>query len=414
MTPIFNTFSEIGPLRTVMLHRPGDELLNLSPDSLDRLLFDDIPFLEGAQREHDTFARMLAEEGVEVLYLDQLVAEAIDAAPDGRELFVDRYVDECGLEGCDALQGLVRDVLLAQPTTKALVDKAISGIRADEVDGLPRKAGSLADILNANGTEEDGLLVDPIPNIYFTRDTFSVIGTSVSINRMLSATRRRESLLAETIFSYHPTYAGVRRVYDRDLPFHIEGGDILNLREDLLAIGLSQRSSPEGIELLASRLFRDESCPVRRILVLDIPNMRAFMHLDTVFTQVDRDKFTVHPDILTSLRIYDLRRDGTEIRARELQAPLEDVLRDALELDRVTLIRCGGKDNIASAREQWNDGSNTLCVAPGKVIVYNRNYVTNEILRSHGIEVFEMPSSELARGRGGPRCMSMPLVRESL
>ena len=202
--------------------------------------------------------------------------------------------------------------------------------------------------------------------------------------------------------------------YNRDDPFHIEGGDILNLREDLLAIGLSQRSSPEGIELLASRLFRDESCPVRRILVLDIPNMRAFMHLDTVFTQVDRDKFTIHPDILDSLRIYELRRDGTEVRARELDAPLEDVLRDALELERVTLIRCGGKDNIASAREQWNDGSNTLCVAPGRVIVYNRNYVTNEILRSYGLEVFEMPSSELARGRGGPRCMSMPLERAAL
>ena len=147
--------------------------------------------------------------------------------------------------------------------------------------------------------------------------------------------------------------------------------------------------------------------------MLDIPNIRAFMHLDTVFTQLDYDKFSVHPDILPALRVYELRREKSDalMSAAELPGSLEDILRDALELDRVTLIRCGGKDNIASAREQWNDGANTLCLAPGKVVVYNRNYVTNEILRDHGVEVFEMPSSELARGRGGPRCMSMPLER---
>ena len=416
MTPIFNTFSEIGPLRTVMLHRPGDELLNLSPDSLDRLLFDDIPFLEGAQREHDTFARMLAEEGVEVLYRDRLVAEAIGAAPGGRELFVDRYVDECGLEGCDALQGLVRDVLLAQPTTKALVDKAISGIRADEVDGLPRKAGSLADILNANGTEEDGLLVDPIPNIYFTRDTFSVIGTSVSINRMLSATRRRESLLAETIFSYHPTYAGVRRVYDRDLPFHIEGGDILVLGNRTVAVGISERTQSAAIDILAKNLlWTDEDLGFDRVLALLIPRKRAFMHLDTVFTQLDADTFTMHPAILGTLRVFELTRGAhageLDIRVRE--ETLDQILSSALGLDGVRLIKCGGDDAIAATREQWNDGANTLAVAPGRVFVYQRNSVTNDILCKAGIELLEIPSGELSRGRGGPHCMSMAFWRDS-
>ena len=380
MTPIFNTFSEIGPLRTVMLHRPGDELLNLSPDSLDRLLFDDIPFL------------------------------------DGRELFVDRYVDECGLEGCDALQGLVRDVLLAQPTTKALVDKAISGIRADEVDGLPRKAGSLADILNANGTEEDGLLVDPIPNIYFTRDTFSVIGTSVSINRMLSATRRRESLLAETIFSYHPTYAGVRRVYDRDLPFHIEGGDILVLGNRTVAVGISERTQSAAIDILAKNLlWTDEDLGFDRVLALLIPRKRAFMHLDTVFTQLDADTFTMHPAILGTLRVFELTRGAhageLDIRVRE--ETLDEILSSALGLDGVRLIKCGGDDAIAATREQWNDGANTLAVAPGRVFVYQRNSVTNDILCKAGIELLEIPSGELSRGRGGPHCMSMAFWRDS-
>ena len=257
-------------------------------------------------------------------------------------------------------------------------------------------------------------VLDPIPNLYFTRAPFAAIGCGASVHRMYSVTRCRETIYGQYFLQYHPDFAGkVPLYYSRENPFHIEGGDILNLSAEVLAIGISQRTSPEGIELLAETLFRDDSSAVRRILVLDIPNIRAFMHLDTVFTQLDRDKFSIHPDILNSLRIYELRREdgGRGIGGRERTEPLADVLREALGLERVTLIRCGGKDNIASAREQWNDGANTLCLAPGKVVVYNRNYVTNEILRSHGVEVFDMPSSELARGRGGPRCMSMPLVR---
>ena len=404
-----HVFNEIGPLKKVLLHRPGRELLSLTPDRLEELLFDDIPYLRLAQQEHDSFAAILRAQGAEVVYLEDLMAETLRANPGLRVTFVRQFLREGGPFAQNHAEELFA-MLSEIEDERELVLKTMSGVTGAEMRGLLRESP-----LTSLTRERRQFVLDPIPNLYFTRDPFASIGCGVSVHRMHSGTRCRETIYGDYIMRCHPDYAGkVPFFYNREDPFHIEGGDILNLREDLLAIGLSQRSSPEGIELLASRLFRDESCPVRRILVLDIPNMRAFMHLDTVFTQVDRDKFTVHPDILTSLRIYDLRRDGTEIRARELQAPLEDVLRDALELDRVTLIRCGGKDNIASAREQWNDGSNTLCVAPGKVIVYNRNYVTNEILRSHGIEVFEMPSSELARGRGGPRCMSMPLVRESL
>ena len=401
--------SEIGPLKKVLLHRPGQELEHLVPEELERLLFDDIPYLKLAQQEHDTFAAILRRQGVEVVYLEDLMAETLRLNPGLQELFVGQFLREGGPFAQNHAEELF-DMLTALEDERELVLKTMSGVSTAEMRDRLR-AGPLTRLTR----ERRQFLLDPIPNLYFTRDPFASIGCGVSLHRMYSATRCRETIYAEYILRYHPDFAGqVPFYYDRSDPFHIEGGDILNLREDLLAIGLSQRTSPEAVELLARRLFADERCGVRRILVLDIPNMRAYMHLDTVFTQVDRDKFTIHPDILGSLRLYELRRDGTAMRANELSSPLEDVLREALGLERVTLIACGGKDNIASAREQWNDGSNTLCIAPGKVIVYNRNYVTNEILLRHGLEVFEMPSSELARGRGGPRCMSMPLVRDAL
>ena len=409
--------SEIGRLRKVMLHRPGDELLNLSPDSLGRLLFDDIPFLAEAQREHDTFARMLADEGVEVLYLDQLAAEAIDACPGGRESFVDRYVAECGLEGCDSLQQLVRDVLHAQPTTKALVDKAISGIRSDEVPKLPAGTGSLADILNVNGTEEDGLLVDPIPNIYFTRDSFSIVGRGVSVNRMYTTTRRRETILGDFIFAHHPEYAGAPRWYSRETPLHIEGGDILVLGNRTVAVGISERTQSAALDVFARNvLWGGEDSGVDRVLGLLIPRKRAFMHLDTVFTPLDVDTFTMHPAILGTLQVFELTRGAHEgdVVIRRREETLDEILAGALGLDGVRLIKCGGDDAIAATREQWNDGSNTLAVRPGRVFVYQRNQVTNEILYKAGIELLVLPSGELSRGRGGPHCMSMAFWRDEL
>ncbi len=401
--------SEIGTLKKVLLHRPGKELEHLVPEELERLLFDDIPYLRLAQQEHDTFASILREQGAEVVYLEDLMAETLRANPGLQAVFVRQFLSEGGPFAQNHAEELYA-MLMSIRDPRELVLKTMSGVTTGEMrDEL--RVGPLTGLTR----ERRQFVLDPIPNLYFTRDPFACIGRGVSLHRMYSVTRCREAIYGDYIMRFHPDFAGqVPFYYDRNDPFHIEGGDILNLREDLLAVGLSQRSSPEGIELLARRLFRDESCPVQRILVLDIPNMRAFMHLDTVFTQVDRDKFTIHPGILGSLRLYELRRSGPEMSAEELRSPLEDVLRDALGLDHVTLIHCGGMDNIASAREQWNDGSNTLCIAPGKVIVYNRNYVTNEILRRHGLEVFEMPSSELARGRGGPRCMSMPLVRGEL
>ena len=228
MTTGLNICSEIGELRKVMLHRPGDELLNLSPDNIGRLLFDDIPFLETAQAEHDRFAQMLRDEGVEVLYLDQLVAEALAAYPMARESFIRDYVAECGIDG-PGVREAVRQRLEAIDDPRELVKKAITGVRTDEVDLASVKDASLADVMEAGGGDENPILVDPIPNVYFTRDTFSVIGSGVSLNRMRSATRRRESLFGRYLFTYHPEYSHAPIWYDPASPYHIEGGDILVL-----------------------------------------------------------------------------------------------------------------------------------------------------------------------------------------
>ena len=254
-----------------------------------------------------------------------------------------------------------------------------------------------------------------MPNLYFQRDPFASVGTGILLNRMHFPTRRRETIYADYIFNYHPDYKGlVKRYYGRNLHASIEGGDVLNLTADTLAIGISERTSPDAIEVAAQNLFSDPDCQIRRILAFDIPNSRAFMHLDTVFTQIDRNKYTVHSGILGSLTVYEItqkRKGSKELNIKRIDSSLEKILERYTHVDDIKLIKCGGDDLIAAAREQWNDGSNTLCIAPGKIIVYQRNEVTNEMLRREGITVLEMPSAELSRGRGGPRCMSMPLIR---
>lgn len=402
--------SEIGKLKKVMLHRPGQELEHLVPGDLERLLFDDIPYLKAAQNEHDLFAGIMRGQGVEVVYLEDLTAEVLKKDPELKKQFIEQFIEEGNVTDKKVRENLV-SFLLEIPDEKELVMKAMSGVRDEELK--IRTKGPLVSLLNT----ESQFLLDPIPNLYFTRDPFACIGDGVSLNCMYSKTRRRETIFGEYVLNYHPEFAGQTPLYyDRKLPYSIEGGDILNLSNKVLAIGISQRTTAEAIELLAKKIFSDENAEIETILALDIPAIRAYMHLDTVFTQVDHDKFTIHPGILRTLRVFELKKGEKtgKLKVTEKLQTLEDTLKENLELDKVTLIQCGGKDMIASEREQWNDGSNTLCIEPGKVVVYDRNYVTNQILRENGIRVLEMASSELSRGRGGPRCMSMPLIRESL
>lgn len=401
--------SEINPLKKVLLHRPGKELLNLTPDRLPELLFDDIPFLKVAQEEHDAFAQILRDNGAEVVYLEDLMTDVLSLNPKLVEPFLRQWLFEGNIK-TRRWQDKCLEYLVTNFKGKALVEKTMEGITLKEM-GAEAQAYSLQDLV----APPDDLVVHPMPNLYFTRDPFASVGTGVFLHKMYSVTRCRETLYADYIFKYHPDFEGmVTRYYDRDLHANIEGGDVLNLTEDTLAIGISQRTSPDAIEAAARNLFTDPEARIRTVLAFDIPKSRAFMHLDTVFTQIDVDKYTVHPAILGPLTVYEItpgQNDPADLHIKRVDSDLKHILEKYTHVDNVQLIFCGGDDLIAAAREQWNDGSNTLCIAPGKIVVYQRNDVSNAILRDAGLTVLEMPSAELSRGRGGPRCMSMPLIR---
>ena len=401
-----NVRSEIGSLRRVLLQRPGRELEYLSPNTMDQLLFEDIPYLYGAQHEHDCFADLLRHNGVEVCYLEDLAAQALGQNPALKYDFIRETIRQAGSTAMgyqDALYAYLSNI----SDLKELVLKTMEGVPFSDV--FPN-AEAYPMELSQSATR---FLIPPMPNLYFTRDPFACIGRGVSINHMQTFARNRETIYGKYIFQYHPDFAGqVPTYYTSSENFHIEGGDILNLSANVLGLGLSQRTQPEAIKRLAFNIFQDEHAEIDTLLAFRIPQARAFMHLDTVFTQVDVGKFTIHPGILESLRIFELTGKGMgQVRVRELDMTMEDCLKKYLHLDSVELIRCGGDSQIASEREQWNDGANTLCIAPGTVVVYDRNYVTNRLLEDAGVNVLKFNGSELSRGRGGPRCMSMPLER---
>ncbi len=407
--------SEIAPLKKVLLHRPGAELLNLTPDSLSRLLFDDIPFLPEAQREHDEFAHILMDNGIEVVYLEDLMAEVLEQDSSIEDEFIRQFIYEAGIQ-TPKYKNLVYEYLKSFVNKRELVLKTMEGIKILEINRAKREVEkSLVDLVR----EESDFLADPMPNLYFTRDPFASAGEGIILNKMYSVTRSRETIYAEYIFKYHPDFKGkVDLYYDRYLPYHIEGGDVLNLNDHVLAIGISQRTEAGAIDQLAKNIFKNPNSKIDTILAFNIPVSRAFMHLDTVFTQIDYDKFTYHPGIMETLQVFEITEGNIpdsdeDLNVREVRGSLEEILEKYLHR-KITLIPCAGGEKTSSEREQWNDGTNTLCIAPGVVVVYNRNNITNNILRENGIRVIEMSSAELSRGRGGPRCMSMPLIREDL
>lgn len=396
-----NVNNEIKPLKKVLLHRPGEELLNLTPNALDELLFDDIPDLEKAIEEHDNFAKIFKDEGIEVVYLEDLMAETLDQNKNLREEFLEKYLKEANISDELAFNES-KKLLESIKDTKQFVLKTMSGITLKELGIKNDKV-----IYNQKYTA-----INPMPNLYFTRDPFSSIAEGVSINSMYSVTRSRETIYADYIFNHHKDYKGVKNFYGRGKDYHIEGGDILNINENLLMIGISQRTELDAIRLLAKNVLEDQDNDINEIIGVNIPNERAYMHLDTVFTQIDVDTFTYHPGIISTFHAVKFSLKDGEMSEEFIEKSLDDLLKDALKLDKINLLPCGGGDPIAALREQWTDGSNTLAIAPGKVIVYKRNTVTNQMLELNDIEVIKLDSSTLTVGRGGPRCMSMPLIRE--
>lgn len=402
--------SEIGRLKTVLLKRPGKELENLVPDHLSGLLFDDIPYLKVAQEEHDKFAQTLRDEGVEVVYLEKLAAEAI-ADKDVREQFIDDIL----AESQKTVLGHEAEIktFFAKLSNQELIDKIMAGVRKEEIE---LKTTHLVEYMD----DRYPFYLDPMPNLYFTRDPQASVGRGMTINRMYWRARRRESLFMTYILKYHPRFkdADVPVWLDRNSPFNIEGGDELILSKEALAIGISERTSAQAIERLARNIFKDESTTFKKVIAIEIPNSRTFMHLDTVFTMIDYDKFTVHSAIFkeeNNMNLFTIEYDEAKDDIKITHSnKLRETLADVLGVEKIEFIPTGNGDVIDGAREQWNDGSNTLCIRPGVVVTYDRNYVSNQLLRDKGIKVLEITGSELVRGRGGPRCMSQPLFREDI
>ncbi len=398
----FEVQSEIGQLKRVLLHRPGKELEQLTPRYLPEMLFEDIPWLKKIQEEHDAFAAALRKHGAEVWYYRELL-EAVCRQPEVRGELTEEIVAECriGDEGlrCDLVD------YLEQLESTQFADVLITGLRKQELH--PADGTRLAHFVK----DAHPFYVNPLTNLYFARDPGAVIGTGLAINAMKAPARIRETRILSAIYRYHPSFN------ETNLPlwYHysdldtIEGGDILVLSGDTVAVGCSQRTSTEGIERLARRLFAGGYA---QVLVIQIPFRREYMHLDTVFTMVDREAFSVFPEIRRKVSVFRLEpdKDG-DVRVNPLDS-LEEALKSSLGLSAVRLIESGGDDDLTAAREQWNDSTNTLALAPGKVVTYDRNAASNETLRRNGVEVVEIEGSELVRGRGGPRCMSMPLLRD--
>lgn len=400
-----NIRSEVGNLKTVMLHRPSWELERITPQDLEQVLFEDIPWLKKMQDEHDGFAKTLRLCGCEVLYAEDLLADVFKEHPKAKVSVISEVLGN-ELRYDDSTQVLI-SAFLNQVSDDLLIRYLIGGLSRDDID--------IADHTLFRYMPEDyKFYFSPLPNFYFMRDPAVVIADGVVLSVMHSEIRKRESLLMSVIYRYHPNFHSVPIFYGTERHrMSLEGGDVLILSEDTVCVGCSQRTGSYAIEMLARELLLGYA-KFRTVIAVHIPHVRSFMHLDTVLTMLDKDKFIVYPGILDELKAVSIVKSDKEQLDFITEPNLQTALKRALHLDEVLFIKSGGDNPITAAREQWNDSSNTLAVAPGTVITYDRNEVSNEILRRNGVNVIEIQGSELVRGRGGPRCMSMPVQRENL
>ena len=401
-------YSEIGKLKKVLLHRPGDEIDGVIPQTMPRHLFDDIPWKKGAQYEHDCFADMLRKEGTEVVYIEELFRNSFQK--DGsKETFIRNFLDMQGVHN-PHLREQIEEYLLRLETAD-MADQIIAGLKKPDVGEKQEK-----DFSRFFPEEAFELYyTDPLANLYYTRDPGSSIGRGMSFHNMEKRGRRLETVVWQHVFRNNSDMADedTPMWLENTSPFGMEGGDVAVLSKEVIAVGASLRTQPEAIEKLARNILPNDT--FNKILVFAIPKDRKFIHLDTILTMIDYDKFTIHPGIEKSLNIFEIRlgKNG-DLEYRDRTDVVDKALAKALGLDYVKVLRCAGGSFIDAEREQWNDGTNTLAIAPGTVVTYSRNEVTNELLDRNGIRVLEMPCGELSRGRGGPRCMSMPLIRETI
>jgi arginine deiminase len=389
--------SEVGRLRTVLLHRPGAELKRLTPRNNDKLLFDGIPWVARAQEEHDEFAQALRDHGVEVLYLADLLIEALEVPAARAETIAAAAADP-------RLGTTLRRTVTAHLTGLHPVD--LAGVLTA---GLAHEETYDAHSLRYHLMDTHDFVIDPLPNLLFTRDSSLWLRGSVAVTSPSMPARQREATLTEAIYRHHPRFAGTELVYAAGQEW-LEGGDVLLLSPGVIAVGAGQRTTPAGVEALARRSFA--AGLVHTVLVVPISQERATMHLDTVCTMVDADAVVMYPAVADTLAAYTMSdgADGPQLSGPE---PFLVAAAKAMRIDTLRVIDTG-LDPVTAEREQWDDGNNTLCVAPRLAVAYERNTETNERLEHAGIDVIRIPGSELSSGRGGPRCMSCPVLRDPI
>jgi arginine deiminase len=396
--------SEVGRLQTVLLHRPGNELKRLTPRNNDRLLFDGIPWVARAQEEHDAFAEALRARGAEVLYLTDLLTETL-ADQSARHRAIATAL--AGLHLGDTL----RDYLarfLGDASPAELTGHLTAGIRNDEVRG---GFGLVTSLLAT-----DDFLIDPLPNLLFTRDSSVWVRDRVAVTSLTMPARSRETQLTELIYTEHPRFRGTHKIHGWHHE-HVEGGDVLLMAPGVIAVGVGERTTPAGVERFARQVFHADLA--HTVLAVPITQERATMHLDTVCTMVDVDKIVMYPNVADSLQAYAVTAAGAADDERTLVLSVADAepflvaAAKAMEIDTLHQIDTG-LDPVTAEREQWDDGNNTLAIAPRVAVAYERNHETNARLEEAGIEVVRIAGSELGSGRGGPRCMSCPVTREPI